>query len=224
MKTKRSFFKDYQTDLNSTSISKEIDIARNQCELFAKRTNVDFNDLFTEALERLPNIRKNFIPELNNNYVHFLKTSIKGYLKNYVRDKSFSTKIPRKITEIYMKTRSFASYLIASQHTKWTEEEIRDAHETVFKYRTYNVKELKSWTVVEDSGIDNSKYVNSIEIIQESEIDFDLLNDHFVNELSEIEMVKKYGYLYKERIEEQTDSIKEIASINGFKSTEKNDE
>lgn len=216
MITKPWYLKDSPTDLNSVSISDEIEIARKQCEQFSKRTNVDFNDLFTVALEKLPNIRNNFIPELNDNYPVFLKSSIKGYLKNYIRDNSFETKIPRKITEIYMKTRNYSSHLIASQHTKWEEAEIREAHELINRYRSYNVKPLKAWSVADRSSENTSEYKNSLQIIEESEADFELLNDYFVNKLSKTEMVTKYGYNYEGEVLQQTERVKQIANYNGI--------
>lgn len=202
--------------MTSLTIENQVKIAEKICGQFSKKTNISSDDLLSVALEKLPTIEKNFIPALNDNYSVFLKRSLKGYLSNYVRDHGFTVKIPRKTTEIYMKTRKYASYKIASVHTKWSETQIRNAHEIVNKHRSYNTSQLKSWNTSIDTLSENNHLNDAQNICRESGINTELLFDFFLYGLSNDELVSKYGSNALIDISSQSMKLKHLAIQQGY--------
>lgn len=202
--------------MTSLTIENQVDIAKKICGQFSKKTNISADDLLSVALEKLPTIENNFIPALNDNYAVFLKRSLKGYLSNYIRDHGFTVKIPRKTTEIYMKTRKYASYKIASVHTKWSEKQIRTAHETVNKHRSYNTSQLKSWNTSMDTLSENNHLSDAQNICEESGIDTELLFDFFLFGLSNDDLISKHGKNALSEISTQSMNLKRLAIQQGY--------
>ena len=194
----------------------QITVAQTLSKNMASSCGADYDDLFSEALSKLPIIQRNYIPSIGGNFKAFLKSSLRGYLKNYIRDHSFTVKIPRRTLDIYMKTRKYSSYLIASIHTKWSEEEVRDAHETVRIYRAYNTNEVQSWSVICNSLSATNELSNAVSICNEAEVNNQLLIDFFVNKLSESTMAKEYGKDFMSKVNIQSKRLKKIALEQGY--------
>lgn len=194
----------------------QLKIAGQICGTFSKKTDVSTDDLMTVALEKLPVIERNFIPALNDNYAAFLRRSLRGYLQNYVRDHSFTVKIPRRISEIYMKTRGYASFLIASIHTRWTEEEIREAHETINQYRSYNTNQLQSWNAKANAFSETNELSEAIALCREADVDTELLIKFFVEEAPIEDLKKQYGERILNKIGKHTRKLKRLAQQQGY--------
>lgn len=194
----------------------QVTIAQTLSKNMSNSTGADYDDLFSEALSKLPVIQKNYIADVGGNFKAYLKSSLRGYLKNYIRDHSFTVKVPRRTLDIYMRTRRYSSHLIASIHTKWSEDEIRQAHETVRKHRSYNTNEVQSWSIVSNSLTATNEFKEAMEICAEAAIDGQLLCDFYVNELSKEEMISKYGKTFMRKVNKQTKILKQVAIDQGY--------
>ncbi len=197
----------------------QIQITKNICLSFSNKTGIPFENLFSECLEKLPKINDNFIPQLGKKFPPYLKASLRGYLRNYVRDKSFTVKIPRRISDIYMKTKKYSSFTIASLHTDYTVKEIETAHEIIQKFRTYNTHDVKPWTVEKNTLSVDSDFDISKEIIDEADVNIELLLDFYVYELSDDELQIVYGSDYKSILKDGTSKIKQTCQAQGLYST-----
>lgn len=219
--TKTQSTKASQTNKNSSELSEnsippmeeQIKVAELIALTFAKNNAIDFTDLFSEAQEKLININNNYIPELGGKFIPYLKASLRGYLKNYVRDYSFKVKLPRKITDMYMKTRNYSSFLIASLHTKWSEEEIRFAHNKMKKFREYNVAELQHWNMEADTLTCEKPLTASGLIIEESGVNKYLLFDVYLNEVPEAILKRKYGRNWKEKVRRDIEKLRKTCEF-----------
>lgn len=176
----------------------QVEIAKMMAALFTSKYNADFDDLFSEALDKIPIINNNYIIELGADFKSYLKSSLRGYLKNYIRDHTLNTRVNRKISDIYAKTLKYSSYQIASLHTNYTEEQIRHAHETIRNYRSHNTYSFECWNS-DDSLVysEGGSYV--AQLAEDYNINLDVLMDYLVYELSDQEMAKKHGKTWKKR-------------------------
>lgn len=198
------------------SLEKQVEIAEKISKTISASSGVPYNDLLSEAMFKIPLIQKNYIGRISNNYTSYLKTSLRGYLKNYIRDHSFSVRIPRRTLDIYMKTRNYSSHLIASLHTKWSESEIRDAHESVRKHRAYNMNQVQSWSTEIETMSSRNEFSEATMLCEEAEVDRDMLIDHFVNELPPEEMKELYGEGYLYQVGVQSRRLKKLAVHQGY--------
>lgn len=198
------------------SNEEQISIAQTLSKNVASTSGAEYDDLFSEALSKIPVIQKNYIPEIGGNFKSYFKTSLRGYLKNYIRDHSFTVKIPRRTSDIYMKTRKYSSHLIASLHTKWSEDEIREAHETIRQHRSYNTNEVQSWSVIGNSLTSTNEFSEASQICKEADVDTQLLYDFFVLRLERKEMIAKYGKTYMRKVNKHTKKLKATAVDQGY--------
>ena len=194
----------------------QIDIAKKICKSFAKSTGLPYENLFSECLDKIPRVNKNFIPELGKKFTPYLKTSLRGYLRNYVRDNSFTVKIPRRILDIYMKTKKFSSHYIAHLHTGYPLPDIRNAHETVSKYRVYNTQQLQSWTTPIHTFSHKNNFSECHQILNEASVDSALLLDHYVYKKSEEQLISCYGKNYKTKLTQDTGKLRTVCKQQGY--------
>lgn len=219
--TKTQSIKVSQTSKNSSKSSEtsiptmeeQIEVASSIALTFSKSNGIEFSDLFSEAQEKLININKNYIPELGGKFLPYLKSSLRGYLKNYIRDHSFKVKIPRRITDTYMKTRKYSSFLIASLHTKWSEEEIRYAHNKMKKFREYNVAELQHWNTELDTLTCEKPLTESQQIIEEAGVNKYLLFDVYINDVPEHVLKRKYGKTWKKKVQKDIEKLRKTCKF-----------
>lgn len=195
---------------NIPDIKDQVEVAKMLSAKFSTSYGYDFTELFSEAQDKLLLISKNYISQVGNNYMTYLKSSLRGYLMNYIRDHSFKAHVPRRLKEIYMKTRKYSSFMIASIHTKWSEDEIRNAHETVKKFRHYNVKKFESWNTEENYLTTKNNFNISSMIVEEANVNEELLMDVYVNEVPEENLIHLYGENWKDEVEVQVGRLKTV--------------
>ncbi len=198
------------------SVEEQVKIASSVSLSMANKSGVSYEDLFSEALAKLPIIEKNYIAKISNSFRAYLKSSLRGYLKNYIRDNSFEVKLPRRTLDMYMKTRKYSSYLIASLHTRWSEDEIREAHEQVKKYRSYNANQVQSWSTDAELKTSKNWFNEAVQVCDEAGIDKELLFDYYLDDLDPKEMRNKHGKGYLAKVGKQTASLKLIATSQGY--------
>lgn len=216
-KMTKSYTQDCPQDLNSLILSKnlpdwseQVKIAEQVCRAFNSTRNYDTTELFSVAQEKIIQIAINYIPQLGSKYEPYLKSSIRGYLKNYIRDHSFEVRVPRRVSDMFMKTKKYASPLIASLHTRWSEEEIRNCWDEMKQFRSYNVNEVKPWTVEMEISDEESRVHEALEVFEEARADKELLMDVFIHKLEPKLLCEKHGKRWKTRSTRQAEKIRDL--------------
>lgn len=190
------------------------------CSMIAAQTAIksglQYDDLFSEAVGKLPRIYHNYIPEHKKSFTGYLKICLRGYLKNYIRDRSFIIRIPRRIVDCYSRTFRYSSPEVAAQQTQYTREEIIVAQDQVKTLRPYKAESYEDWNTDVDLLTEENAFFASEQILEEAGINFELLNDYYVNEQSEYYLRKHYGEDYELKIKNQTATIKDICEAQAL--------
>lgn len=135
------------------------------------KTGVAAEDLFSEALSKLPLIQKNFNAKTGVCFEAYALLSVRGYALNYCRDKSFLSSIGRSKLKLYQLSKKFPNLHIAAASLNVSYDELVLIHSTISNLRNYNQSDLsKEWELprqVESKNI--SVYLSKI--LTDSEID-----------------------------------------------------
>ena len=142
----------------------------------SKKLMVNQDDLTSYLSNKLPNIFRNFEPELNKDFNKFLTISLRFYSLNFIRDCSWATKVSAKELKAYSKILKWKSFKVASRRLGISIKELKEIHKKVLSNRNqYHVPLSKvSYQISYDDANSHNNYVS------------------FVNWLGGINEVKKY--------------------------------
>ena len=104
----------------------------------SNRTGVPSDELYSEALSKIPNIINNFSERAQTSFEAYLVVSCKYYMLNFIRDKSFLSSIGRTKIAIYNKSQKFPNLRVASNCLRIPLEELKQLHHQVKMLRRYN--------------------------------------------------------------------------------------
>ena len=141
----------------------------------SKKLRVNQDDLTSYLSNKLPNIFRNFEPDLNKDFNKFLTISLRFYSLNFLRDCSWATKVSARELKLYTKILKWKSFKVASRRLGVSIKELKEIHKKVLSNRNqFHVPLSKVSYQISYDSVDNNSYVN------------------FVNSIGGIENAKKY--------------------------------
>ena len=143
---------------------KHLKILENVAYYSSKKLMVDRCELTSYLMNRLPNIKRNFVPELGKDFNTYLTISLRFYSLNYLRDCSWSTKVSAKELTIYSKILKWKTLKVASRRLGIPVNELREIRRRVNSNRNnYNVPMNKVKHCVSDTETTNNIYVKFVQ-------------------------------------------------------------
>lgn len=182
--------------------NKHLKTVHNICKRVSNKSGVDVEDLYSECMSKLPLIVKNFDASLGKPFAAYMAISVRGYALNFCRDRSFLSVVKRSHLYLYTQSKKFNNLRQASNSLMVPVELLQQIHLQIKNSRRYSSIDVSDeWKIPVEEYTTNSNNARVLltEIIDE--VEYNLLEDVYINEVDEDTLIDTYGQQYEEDLQ-----------------------